>query len=199
MQVSSAWRYRAVLAVVVMLVLAGVSTASAQDSSSTHRFFSFLGDVTIDDARLQPGHEIVALIGEQEVGRATVNAAGAWILDVDANLLSSEPCNVSFVINGYRVDYDLDTCERRVRLALLTPAGDAGDSANQAAADDKNDDEDKQDQGIVRPAPPRTGTGGLLDHAGSADWPRTAAITGVLMLIVSGVALLLSRSTDGVH
>ena len=53
-----------------------------------------------------------------------------------------------------------------------------------------------QEREIVRPAPPSTGTGGVLAAEQSTNWPRAAAITALLMLAISVLALAISWRTD---
>ena len=227
MQVASGWRRSAVVLTALLVVLAAGVSVSAQDNP-IHRFFSFSGDITIDGEPLLPGAEIVAVQDGNEIGRATVNPAGAWIMDIDAALLDGGPCDVTFIIEGLQTDQDWDTCSLRVRLTLFSPPGatdsgsgretspgrSGGGSASggeneqhtdgAVAADpndtlgdgDEGDSQSSQGQQIVRPAAPRTGTGGVLDSEGSTNWPRAAAITALLTLAIASVALLMSRRTD---
>ncbi len=232
MQVASGWRRSAVVLTALLVVLAAGVSVTAQDNP-IHRFFGFSGDITIDGEPLQPGNEIVAVQDGAEIGRATVNPAGAWIMDVDAALLDGGPCDVTFIIAGLQTDQDWDTCSLRVRLTLFSPpgstasesrsdnssggsggssAGNARDSSTpgnpaERAADgadadgsiedgDEADPQSSQGQQIVRPAAPRTGSGGVLGSEGSTNWPRAAAITALLTLAVASVALLMSRRTD---
>ena len=218
MQLARGWRRLAVVSATLTLALLGIVSVGAQDSN-THRFFGFSGDVTIDDQPLAEGAEIVAMVDDVEIGRAKVNRAGAWILDVSTNDLKDSPCNVTFVFDGYRVDPGWDVCELRVRLAVTTPDGaqaqqtedssdasaDADEREAQAAQTDgaqlTSDDDDtepgsSQEREIVRPAPPATGTGGVLAAEQSTNWPRAAAITALLMLAISVLALVISWRTD---
>ena len=221
MQLAPGWRRLAVASATLMLVLLGIVSVSAQDSN-THRFFGFSGDVTIDDQPLAEGAEIVAMVDDVEIGRTKVNRAGAWILDVNSNDLKDSPCNVTFVFDGHHVDPGWDTCELRVRLAVTTPNGgqaqqaqptedsseasaDADEQEAQAAQTDgaqlASDDDDtepgsSQEREIVRPAAPATGTGGVLAAEQSTNWPRAAAITALLMLAISVLALVISWRTD---
>ncbi len=226
MQVASGWRRSAVVLTALLVVLAAGVSVTAQDNP-IHRFFGFSGDVTIDGEPLQPGAEIVAAQDGNEIGRATVNPAGAWIMDIDAALLDGGPCDVTFIIEGLQTDQDWDTCSLRVRLTLFSPPGstasdnssggsgggsatNTGDSSTPAnpakSADDGADADDSigdeedpqssQGQQIVRPAAPRTGTGGVLGSEASTNWPRAAAITALLTLAIASVALLMSRRTD---
>ncbi len=232
MQVASGWRRSAVVLTALLVVLAAGVSVTAQDNP-IHRFFAFSGDITIDGEPLQPGAEIVAVQDGNEIGRATVNPAGAWIMDIDAALLDGGPCDVTFIIEGLQTDQDWDTCSLRVRLTLFSPpgatdsgserensqGGSGGGSApggeNEQHADgavaadpndtdpndtlrdgDEADSQSSQGQQIVRPAAPRTGTGGVLASEASTNWPRAAAITALLTLAIASVALLMSRRTD---
>ncbi len=70
-------------------------------------------------------------------------------------------------------------------------------TAEQASSDDDSDETAQQAQSIVRPAAPRTGTGGVLDADESTNWPRAAAITALVTLGVAVVALLMGWRSDG--
>lgn len=202
-----------------------IGSVGAQDAE-THRFFGFSGDVTIDDQALEAGDEIVAMADGREIGRTTVNRAGAWILDVNSGDFTVSPCNVSFVVEGLSVDPQWDSCKLRVRLALSSPAGaesdeqsmsESGDSAmsdnetSEQAADEMESDESEDqleaeqsetepsaadEREIVRPAPPRTGTGGAAAASEAADWVQAAALTALLMFVIAVAAMLLSSRTD---
>ncbi len=218
MQLALGWRRLAVAAATLTVALWACASVTAQDSN-THRFFGFSGDVTIDDQPLAPGAVIVAMVDDIEIGRTNVNQAGAWILDVNAKDFSNTPCNVTFVFDTHHVDPGWDTCELRVRLAVTTPGGaqtqqteDSSGASNvtdeQAAesAQINGDELESEDNGaqsdasqerqIVRPAPPRTGTGGILPADQPTNWPRAAAITALLMFGLSLAALVISRRTD---
>ena len=102
MQVStSVQRWIAVLMALTIVLIGGVVT-SAQTSDPIVRFFGFSGDVTIDGGPVEPGTVIVAMVGDEEVGRTTVNQAGAWILDVNSADLPGDSCGVTFVVDGLR-------------------------------------------------------------------------------------------------
>ena len=85
-------------------------------------------------------------------------------------------------------------------------AAESGDGSSQPTGASSGDgavssDEDdgqatEESQRIVRPAAPRTGTGGALDAAESTNWPRAAAITALLMFGVAVLALLMSGRTN---
>ncbi|MDE2966881.1 MAG: hypothetical protein OXS30_05260 [Chloroflexota bacterium] len=229
MRVAIGWRRWIVVLAALSVALLGGAIAQAQ-SDPTHRFFGFYGDVTIDDNPLEPGALIVATIGEEEIGRATVNQAGAWILDVDPSHFEAGSCSLTFVVDGLRSDQEWDTCPLRVRLALYSDGqeressgspdavADSGEQddpasnesaiqADQAAAegeepsgdqmaDDEAADSEEQEREIVRPAAPRTGTGGLFATEDSTNWPRAAAITALLIFGIAIMALLIGRGTD---
>ena len=212
MQLARGWRRLAVVLATLTLALLGLHSVGAQDSDA-HRFFGFAGDVTIDDQPLAQGSVIIAMVNDNEIGRTSVNQAGAWILDVDSKDFKNSPCNVTFVFDGHHVDPGWQTCELRVRLAITTPGGEPAQQSDDTAAEtaesqsaestsaevDAEDDQEPasaQDQEIVRPAPPRTGTGGLTPAEQPTNWPRAAAITAVLMFGLALVALMISRRTD---
>ena len=122
MQVASGWRWSAVVLTTLLVVLVAGVSVTAQDNP-VHRFFGFSVDITVDGEPLRPGDEIVALKDGNEIGRAAVNPAGAWIMDVDATLFNGGPCNVTFIIEGLQTDQEWDTCPLRVRLTLFSPPG----------------------------------------------------------------------------
>ncbi|MXX30858.1 MAG: hypothetical protein F4Y69_00470 [Chloroflexi bacterium] len=178
-----------------LIVLTGWTSISGQDASM-YRFFGFAGDVTIDGDPLEPGAVIVASVDGVEVGRAEVNAAGAFVLDVNSDDFDEATCNIVFEVNGLRGRQSGDDCSLRLRLALSSDdaAGAESESEAELAADD---DELTQAGAIVRPGTPRTGGGGLAEAESATDWPRTAAITAVLTLFAALAALVLSRRSDG--
>ena len=229
MQFVRAWRRAAAVVVALLILGAGWSAAAAQDPE-VHRFFGFLGDVTIDGDPVGPGSTIAALVDDEVVGETTVNAAGAWILDIDAALFDGGDCNITFVVNDLRAETAWDTCTMRVRLALASPVeqaapdsepeaastteADQSEASSEESASDaesevaedmmEEEQEAEEDDGalvqseeLVRPNTPRTGSGGILDEGGSANWARTAAVTAALTLVAAIAALLLSRRTDG--
>lgn len=227
MQVASGRRrWIAVLAVVSGVLFAGVFV-SVQATDPVVRFFGFMGDVTIDGEPVQPGTRIVAMVDDIEVGSAKVNQSGAWILDVSTADLGGDPCAVTFVVDGLRAPEEWDCSKLRLRLALVSEgkqpdaAGQAdaspedGDAPEPDESDDQSGDSGaiaadeqtssadepaettRQDQNIVRPASPRTGTGGVLGAEASTNWPRAAAITALVTLGVAMLALLVSRRSDG--
>ncbi|MDE2747210.1 MAG: hypothetical protein OXI41_14760 [Chloroflexota bacterium] len=69
-----------------------------------------------------------------------------------------------------------------------------GDSA--ATTDEDAGEATEQSQRLVRPATPRTGTGGVLDAPEPTNWPRAAAITALLTFGVAILALLMSGRTN---
>lgn len=71
------------------------------------------------------------------------------------------------------------------------------DETDSLAGDDEQDAQSSQEREIVRPAAPRTGTGGALGVGEETNWPRAAAVTALLTFAVAVVALLIARRTDG--
>ena len=216
MQIALGWRrFAGVVLATLTLALVGIGSVDAQDSN-TQRFFGFSGDVTIDGQPLAQGAEIVATVNGIEIGRTNVNQAGAWILDVSSDDYTNSPCNISFVFDGHQVDPGWQTCELRVRLAVTTPGGAQAQSAQDSSAagagtdeeeaeangdqlmeeDDESEPASSEERQIVRPAPPRTGTGGILPAEQSTNWPSAAAITALVMFGLALAALVISRRTD---
>jgi len=194
-----------VAGLVTLIALAGWTTLSAQDASM-YRFFGFAGDVTIDGEPLEPGAVIVASVEGAEVGRAEVNAAGAFVLDVDSDDFDEATCNIVFEVNGLQGRQSGDDCSLRLRLVLSSDEATGASSAtedDELATEDEElatEDEELEQAGpIVRPGTPSTGSGGLAETGSSSDWPRTAAITAALTLFAALAALVLSRRSDGAH
>ncbi len=189
-------RLRLVIAAVValLILLAGWTSVTAQDAPR-YRFFGFSGDVTVDGEPIATGTVIVAIINGNEVGRADVNAAGAWVLDLNSDDFDQETCNVVFEVDGLRGRHSADDCSLRVRLALSSddPSGGAGLDGEESV----DDDELTQAGPVVRPVPPSTGSGGLAENSAGSNWSRTLAITALLTLGAALAALLLSRRSDG--
>ncbi len=184
----------AAAALAVLIVLTNWAAVSAQDPPM-YRFFGFAGDLTVDGEPLQPGEVVIARVDGVEVGRAEVNAAGAWVLDVNSDQFDEASCNIVFEVNGLQGRQSGDDCSLRVRLELSSDApADAAEVDDDQSADD---DELSQAGPVVRPEPPRTGTGGIAEAQSESNWPRTAAITACLTLAAALVALMLSRRTDG--
>lgn len=223
MQVATGRRRWVVVLAALTIVLLGGAVTSAQASDPIVRFFGFSGDVTIDGEPVEAGAEIAAMVGDQEVGRTTVNQAGAWILDVNSEDLSGDPCLVTFVVDGLRAPEGWDCGELRLRLSLYSngqsrdssttpdsqadadsddaessePDDDTAQDGSQTAAGAEDDNESaEQAQEIVRPTAPRTGTGGMLDAENTTNWPRAAAITALLTCGIAVMALLMSRRTN---
>ncbi len=200
------WR-RLGLAAVALIALVGASIAGAQEPPQ-YRFFGFAGDVTIDGQPIPPGVVIAATIDGVEVARAEVNAAGAWVLGIASADFDADSCNLIFEVDGLQAMHSADDCSSRVRLALSSDDADLGedlggaDDVDSAVAAEESspssEDELNQASSFVRPAPPRTGGGGLVESQSSAVWPRAAALTALLTLAVAVAALLLSRRSDGV-
>lgn len=122
MQVAMARRRLAAVLVALSIVAVGWSAAGAQDPE-VHRFFGFLGDITIDGEPVGPGSTIAALVNGEVVAETVVNSAGAWILDVETAAFGDGDCNLTFVVNELQAEEAWDTCAMRVRLALITPGG----------------------------------------------------------------------------
>jgi hypothetical protein len=142
MQVANGRRRSIVVLVTVLIGLFGGAIASAQGTNAAHRFFGFQGDITINGDPIAAGIEIVALVEDEEVGRTTVNQAGAWILDVAASHFTDGSCQVTFIVDGLQVDLDWETCELRVRLSLVTDrqSDESGPASQVSAEPDAQDD-----------------------------------------------------------
>lgn len=223
MPVARASRRIASVTVAMLILAISWSAISAQDAG-VHRFFGFLGDITVDGEPVGPGSTIAAKVDGVIADIAVVNAAGAWILDLDSDLFEDGNCNITFVVNELEADTPWETCTMRVRLALVSPGGQTGaepdseesDSLTDAGSGDSDsdsveggseaeqaggDEDGKQPMAqageIVRPEPPSTGTGGVLEANGGTDWVRAVAVTAMLTLLAAAAALLISRRSDG--
>ncbi len=143
MQVAMARRRLAAVLVALSIVAVGWSSVGAQDPE-VHRFFGFLGDITIDGEPVGPGSTIAALVDGEVVADTVVNSAGAWILDVETEVFGGGDCNLTFVVNDLQAEEAWDTCTMRVRLALMSPAGSTAtepesDAPVSASADQPDD------------------------------------------------------------
>lgn len=147
MQVAMARRRLAAVLLALSIVAVGWSAVEAQDAE-VHRFFGFYGDITIDGEAVGPGSTIAALVDDEVVAETVVNAAGAWILDVEIAVFGGGDCNLTFVVNDLRAEEPWDSCTMRVRLALMTADGsaasDAESDAPAATAADQPDDSSAQ-------------------------------------------------------
>ena len=143
MQVAMARRRLAAVLVALSIVAVGWFSVGAQDPQ-VHRFFGFLGDITIDGEPVGPGSTIAALVDGEVVAETVVNSAGAWILDVETAVFGDGDCNLTFVVNDLQAEEAWDTCAMRVRLALMSPGGPTttepeSDAPVSATADQSDD------------------------------------------------------------
>lgn len=142
MQVStSVQRWIAVLMALTIVLIGGVVT-SAQTSDPIVRFFGFSGDVTIDGAPVEPGTAVVAMVGDEEVGRTTVNLAGAWVLDVNSADLPADACGVTFVVDDLRAPEEWDCGEPRLRIALVRDGQERDSSGSSTGSPGESDQAD---------------------------------------------------------
>ena len=206
MQVAMAGRRIAAVLVALSIVAVGWSSIGAQDPE-VHRFFGFLGDITIDGEPVGPGSTIAALVDDEVVAETVVNAAGAWILDVETAVFGGGDCNLTFVVNDLRAETAWETCTMRVRLALTSPEGatttsvsesdapastaadQSDDSATEPAADaepDAAEDELEEEIAEARKTTtarlsPRNSCGpGRPSPEAAASWKRSEARTGLV-------------------
>ena len=188
----------------VAAALLGGAIVSGQSPADVHRFFGFQSDISIDGEPIDDGTVIVAMRGDEEIGRTVITAAGVWVIDVDAALIESEPCPVSFVVGGIHVDPEWKDCPFRVSLALTSTVEETVDEESDVMEEEQPEadhagDEDAQVSATPSeqaPSPPRTGTGGLLGHQQTTNWPQAAALTSALMVVISLAAWLMSRRSD---
>ena len=106
-----------VLAAFLTFMMASVFPADAQEHPR-HRLFGFAGDVTVDGEPIPPGAVITVTVDGVEIGRAEVNAAGAWVLDIDSVDFDEVNCNLVFEVDGLRAVHAAADCPRRVRLGV---------------------------------------------------------------------------------
>ena len=133
------------MAVVGAMLAALLISAVALAQTPPHTFFGLSGDTTVD-GEAADGAAVVASVGGEEVGSATLDASGEWSIEVDGGTMG-----VSFSVNGMAVDGSHDAAaggSTRVTLAVLTPVeepeGDleGGDDAMPADEDAMPADED---------------------------------------------------------
>ena len=106
------------MAVVGAMLAALLISAVALAQTPPHTFFGFSGDTTVD-GEAADGATVTAWAGGAEVGSATLDASGAWSIEVEGGTMG-----VSFSVNGMAADgsYDADVGgDTRVTLAVATP------------------------------------------------------------------------------
>lgn len=194
------WRGLGVLAAALMLLAAvviGTTRANAQLSAPDHRFFGFAGDVTIDGEAITVGTVITAIVDGQDAYDSVVSEAGSWFLDVPVADIS-EPCNVTFAVDGIESDEAWESCPMRVVLELSSDDLMADDDSEDLMEEDEMAEEDEVAE---QPAPtvPGTGTGGLLQAESASPWTSAAAITGLLLFALAAVGVMIGRRTDSVR
>ena len=133
------------MAVVGAMLAALLISAVALAQTPPHTFFGLSGDTTVD-GEAADGAAVVASVGGEEVGSATLDASGEWYIEVDGGTMG-----VSFSVNGMAVDGSHDAAaggSTGLTLAVLTPVeepeGDleGGDDAMPADEDAMPADED---------------------------------------------------------
>ena len=127
--------------VVLAIALLATPSTSAQEREVSAWFYGFNMDITIDGEPVEPGVEIVAFKGDVEIGRATVNPAGAWFLYYDARNFAGGPCDVTFIIGAVQTTPGWESCELRVRLVLLT----TGDGSEEQETEESGESTDAVD------------------------------------------------------
>ena len=127
--------------VVLAIALLATPSTSAQEREVSAWFYGFNLDITIDGEPVEPGVEIVAFKGDVEIGRATVNPAGAWFLYYDARNFAGGPCDVTFIIGAVQTTPGWESCELRVRLVLLT----TGDGSEEQETEESGESTDAVD------------------------------------------------------
>ncbi|MYE06905.1 MAG: hypothetical protein F4Y04_06760 [Chloroflexi bacterium] len=191
-----------------------------------YQFFGYARDITIDGEPLQEGDSITPILNGEPIKSALIPANGFFVsFKHDVTRPPIGECKVVFLIESRRHDQPIVTDEFtypkgcgdiQVRLAISTLDSGSEDAVDQAepesvtqeeSADvmqsepeDSEQAEAAEDQSVTepqRPKTPRTGTGGFVDEGGTGNWPRAAAITATLTLLVALIALLVSRRTDG--
>ena len=106
------------MAVVGAMLAALLISAVALAQTPPHTFFGLSGDTTVD-GEAADGAAVVASVGGEEVGSATLDASGEWSIEVDGGTMG-----VSFSVNGMAVDGSHDAAaggSTRVTLAVATP------------------------------------------------------------------------------
>ena len=106
------------MAVVGAMLAALLISAVALAQTPPHTFFGLSGDTTVD-GEAADGAAVVASVGGEAVGSATLDASGEWSIEVDGGTMG-----VSFSVNGMAVDGSHDAAaggSTRLTLAVLTP------------------------------------------------------------------------------
>ena len=138
------WRRLSLLAVGLAVTLSAavisMNSADAQ-TTTTHSFYGFGGDITIDGQPLPTGTEIAAIIGDEVVASALVSESGSWIIEVPTSDIEEQPCNVLLVVNGFEAGQTWETCPMRVMLELSSGADGDADMLETASSDDMMEDD----------------------------------------------------------
>ena len=106
------------MAVVGAMLAALLISAVALAQTPPQTFFGLSGDTTVD-GEAADGAAVVAWVGGEAVGSATLDASGEWYIEVDGRAMG-----VSFSVNGIAADGSHDAAaggSTRVTLAVLTP------------------------------------------------------------------------------
>ena len=183
------------MAVVGAMLAALLISAVALAQTPPHTFFGFSGDTTVD-GEAADGATVSAWADGAEVGSATLDASGAWSIEVDGGTTG-----VSFSVNGMAAEgsYDADAGgSTRVTLAVSTPAEDDGSMEGDDGAMEGDDGAMEGDDGAMDgddgatdddTMMPSTGTGGLADSSGSNSWAFGLAGALALTALLGGVAI----------
>ena len=137
------------MAVVGAMLAALLISAVALAQTPPHTFFGLSGDTTVD-GEAADGAAVVASVGGEAVGSATLDASGEWSIEVEGGSMG-----VSFSVNGMAADGSHDAAaggSTRVTLAVATPveepAGDLeGDDAVEPGDDAMEPGDDAMEPG----------------------------------------------------
>ncbi len=106
------------MAVVGAMLAALLISAVALAQTPVHTFFGLSGNTTVD-GEAADGATVVAWVGGEEVGTATLDASGEWSIEVEGGTMG-----VSFSVNGMAAEGSYDAAAggfTGLTLAVSTP------------------------------------------------------------------------------
>ena len=160
------------MAVVGAMLAALLISAVALAQTPPHTFFGFSGDTTVD-GEAADGATVTAWAGGAEVGSATLDASGAWSIEVEGGTMG-----VSFSVNGMAADgsYDADVGgDTRVTLAVATPVEEPegeleGGETGAMEPEDGETGAMEPEDGETGAMEPEDGETGAMEPEDGRDW-----------------------------
>ena len=182
------WRTLAVMG--AALAALAITTAAFAQAPPTppHAFFGSPADgagVTID-GNAAPAGTVVTAWNENgdQVGTATLDAAGLWVIQVDPAMAMS----VSFTVDGAATSGSFDVESGDISPVALSVSGAAPPPTDDAAPPPTDDAAPPPSEGGTPSGLPNTGTGGLAG-SGSSLPILPLALMAAVVLALGGVAV----------